>query len=133
VERALRMGRPGPYQVQAAIAAVHAEAERPEDADWEQIAVLYGELARLQPTPVVELNRAVAVAMAHGPERGLELMDPLAADLDRYQWYHSARADLLRRLDQSHEAAEAYRRALELTTNAVERHFLERRLSEVSG
>jgi RNA polymerase sigma-70 factor, ECF subfamily len=133
VERALAMGRLGRYQVQAAIAAVHAEAVRPEDTDWGQIALLYGELARLQPTPVVELNRAVAVAMADGPERGLELMDPLAGDLDGYHWYHSARADLLRRLDRRDEATVAYRRALELTTNAVERRFLERRLSEMDG
>ena len=132
-QRALGMGGPGPYQVQAAIAALHAEAERPDDTDWEQIAVLYGELVRLQPTPVVELNRAAAVAMAHGFERGLALMDPLAGDLDGYHWYHSARADLFRRLDRRDEAADAYRRALELTTNAVERRFLERRLSEVGG
>jgi RNA polymerase sigma-70 factor (ECF subfamily) len=133
VERALRMGQLGRYQVQAAIAAVHAEAVRPEDTDWDQIALLYGELARLHPTPVVELNRAVAVAMVQGPERGLALMEPLAGELDRYQWYHSARADLLRRLDRRDEASDAYRRALELTTNAVERRFLERRLSEVTG
>jgi len=133
VERALRMGQLGRYQVQAAIAAVHAEAVRPEDTDWDQIALLYGELARLHPTPVVELNRAVAVAMVQGPERGLALMNPLAADLDGYHWFHSARADLLRRLDRRDEASDAYRRALELTTNAVERRFLERRLSEVSG
>jgi RNA polymerase sigma-70 factor (ECF subfamily) len=127
------MGRPGPYQVQGAIAAVHAEASRPEDTDWAQVEVLYGELYRLQPTPVVELNRAVAVAMAHGPERGLELMAPLAADLDRYYLFHSGRADLLRRLGRANEAAEAYRRALELVANDVERRFLERRLDEVGG
>jgi RNA polymerase sigma-70 factor, ECF subfamily len=133
VERTLRMGRLGRYQVQAAIAAVHAEAVRPEDTDWEQIVLLYEELARLQPTPVVELNRAVAVAMALGPERGLGLMDPLAEELDRYHWYHSARADLLRRLDRREEAAAAYRRALELASNAVERRFLQRRIGEVTN
>jgi RNA polymerase sigma-70 factor (ECF subfamily) len=132
VERSLQMGRLGRYQVQAAIAAVHAEAMRPEDTDWDQIALLYGELARLQPTAVVELNRAVAVAMALGPEQGLGLMDPLAEELDRYHWYHSARADLLRRLDRRKEATAAYRRALELASNAVERRFLQRRISEVA-
>src|SRR5919106_1072054 len=131
LDRALRLGEPGPYQLQAAIAALHAEAASPEDTDWSQIAMLYGRLLEAQPSPVVALNRAVAVAMAEGPERGLEVMEPLAGELDRYHHFHSARADLLRRLGRREEAAEAYRRALELTANAVERRFLNRRLSEV--
>ena len=97
VERALALPGPGPYQVQAAIAALPAEAERPEATDWPQIAALYGELGPLTPSPVVELNRAAAVAMAAGPERGLELIDRLEG-LDRYQPFHAARAELLRRL-----------------------------------
>ena len=133
VERAVRGGRPGPYQVQAAIAALHATAERPQDTDWGQIALLYGRLAELQPTPVVELNRAVAVAMAEGPERGFRLLEPLARPLDRYHLFHSARADLLRRLGRNAESADAYRRALGFASNDVERRFLERRLAEVTG
>lgn len=131
VERALRIALPGPYQVQAAIAAVHAQAGRSEETDWREIGALYAELARLTPSPVVELNRAVAVAMADGPERGLELMAPLEDALDRYQWFHSARGDLLRRMGESEQAAAAYERALGLTANAVERRFLRRRLAEV--
>lgn len=132
-DRALRMRRPGPYQVQAAIAALHCQAKRASDTDWPQIAALYGELFRLQPTPVVALNRAVAVAMAGTPDDGLHLLDDaaLAAALDRYYLYHAARADLLRRAARPTEAAAAYRRALALTTNAVERAYLERRLREV--
>jgi RNA polymerase sigma-70 factor, ECF subfamily len=132
LDRALRLGAKGQYQIQAAIAALHAEAARPEDTDWRQIAMLYGRLFELQPSPVVALNRAVAVAMAEGPESGLEVMEPLARDLDRYHHFHSARADLLRRMGQRDEAAQAYKRALELTGNAVERRFLRRRLAEVS-
>jgi RNA polymerase sigma-70 factor (ECF subfamily) len=131
LERALALGRPGPYQLQAAIAALHAEAERPEETDWPQIALLYAELGRRQPSPVVELNRAVAIAMAAGPERGLELVDAIPG-LDDYYLLHAARADLLRRSGCREEAAAAYRRALELVTNPVERSFLERRLAEVS-
>jgi RNA polymerase sigma-70 factor, ECF subfamily len=133
VDRAVRMGRPGPYQVQAAIAALHARPPRAEDTDWAEIAALYGELARMQPTPVVALNKAVAVAMSEGPDRGLELMEPLAAELDEYHWFHSARADLLRRLGRREDAAGAYRRALELARNDVERRFLERRLAELTA
>jgi RNA polymerase sigma-70 factor, ECF subfamily len=133
VERALRMGSPGQYVVQAAIAALHANAARAEDTDWPQIAALYGRLAELRATPVVELNRAVAVAMAFAPERGLVLMEPLARSLDGYHLFHAARADLLRRLGRSGEAAAAYRRALSLATNDVEGRFLERRLREVEG
>ena len=134
VERALRMGRPGQYQVQAAIAALHSQADSPESTDWPQIAALYGSLSQMQPSPVVELNRAVAVAMAQSPEQGLQVMDrtEVAAPLQEYRWYHSARADLLRRLGRFEEAGAAYRRALELTTNASETRFLEGRLAEVS-
>jgi len=132
--RAARLGRPGAYQVQAAIAALHDVASRPADTDWMQIAALYGRLADLAPSPVVELNRAVAIAMADGPEAGLARLDALAADgrLADYPYFHSARADLLRRLARRPAAAEAYRRALELTTNDVERDFLAGRLAEVS-
>jgi RNA polymerase sigma-70 factor, ECF subfamily len=119
----------GPYQLQAAIAAVHCRALRPEATDWRAIATLYEQLAALAPSPIVELNRAVAVAMAEGPARGLELVDALEG-LDHYRLLHSTRADLLRRLERPTEAAEAYRRALELTTNETERAFLERRLQE---
>ncbi|MGH2545738.1 MAG: RNA polymerase sigma factor [Actinomycetota bacterium] len=133
VDRTLRLGRPGPYQIQAAVAALHAAAARPEDTDWPQIALLYGRLAELQPTPVVALNRAAAVAMADGPDSGLAMMDPLAGALDRYHLFHSARADLLRRLGRHEESADAYRRALSLASNEVERRFLERRLGEVAG
>jgi RNA polymerase sigma-70 factor (ECF subfamily) len=129
LERALSLRRPGPYQVQAAIAALHAEAETPEDTDWLQIALLYGELARLQPSPVVELNRAVAVAMADSPEAGLALLDGLP--LERYHLFHSARADLLRRAGRADEARVAYERARELATNESERAFLERRIAEL--
>jgi RNA polymerase sigma-70 factor (ECF subfamily) len=119
----------GPYQLQAAIAAVHCRALRPEATDWRAIATLYEQLVALAPSPIVELNRAVAVAMAEGPARGLELVDALEG-LDHYRLLHSTRADLLRRLERPAEAAEAYRRALELTTNETERAFLERRLQE---
>jgi RNA polymerase sigma-70 factor, ECF subfamily len=127
LERALSLGRPGPYQLQAAIAAEHAAATAPEQTDWERIAMLYGALAVLTHSPVVELNRAVAVAMADGPERGLELVDRVQG-LDGYHLLHAARADLLRRLDRQGEAEAAYRRALKLVTNEAERAFLERRL-----
>jgi RNA polymerase sigma-70 factor (ECF subfamily) len=123
----------GPYQLQAAIAAVHARAPRPEDTDWPQIAALYEALSAAAPSPVVELNRAVSVAMADGPERGLRMLEPLAEALDGYHLFHSARADLLRRLNRFDEAGAAYERALELATNPQERRFLERRLGEVRG
>jgi RNA polymerase sigma-70 factor, ECF subfamily len=124
-------GRPGPYQVQAAIAALHVQARTPQDIDWTQIAELYGTLARMTPSPVVEVNRAVAVGFASGPQAGLEVLDPFARDgaLDRYQPFHAARADLLRRAGDRSGAAHAYRRAIELTVNAVERAELERRLA----
>lgn len=129
LDAAMARRRPGPYQVQAAIAALHARAPRAEDTDWPQIAALYGRLIALAPSPVVELNRAVAVAMADGPARGLALVDALADELDGYHLFHSARADLLRRLERQDEAAAAYDRALQLATNPAERAFLERRLA----
>ncbi len=132
--RTLPLRRPGPYQIQAAIAAVHAEARRAEDTDWVQISALYEELALLAPGPVVELNRAVAVAMADGPAVGLAIIEQIADSgaLGAYPWLHSARADLLRRLGRFEEAARAYARARELITNPVDRAFLDRRLAEVS-
>ena len=132
VEEALR-GGPGPFAVQAAIAALHCQASRAEDTDWPQIIRLYDLLERLQPSPVVSLNRAVAVAMVDGPRPALVLIDELAAngELDSYHLLHAARADLLRRLGSSAEAAKSYARALEVATNDSERRFLERRLREV--
>ncbi len=131
VERALRGGSPGPYAVQAAIAALHATAPSVEQTDWPQIAALYGELVRLYPSPVVELNRAVAIAMAHGYEQGLALLERI--DLPGYHLLPAARADLLRRLGRFPQAAMAYREALALAGNEAERRFLERRLAEVWG
>ena len=119
--------RPGPYQVQAAIAALHAQAPRPEDTDWPEIATLYRVLRLMSPSPVIELNWAVAVAMADGPDAGLALMEPLADDLDRYHLFHAARADLLRRTGRGEEAKAAYQRALELVTNPIERKYLQQR------
>jgi len=133
VERALRGGA-GLYGLQAAIAALHARAARPEDTDWRQIAMLYQVLEEVHPSPVVTLNRAVAVAMAEGAERGLAVVDA-AADggaLEGYHLLHAVRADLLRRMGQRSQAAEAYRRALALVGNEAERRFLQRRLAEVS-
>ena len=127
LERALSHRRPGSYQLQAAIAALHVEEG---ETDWPQIAALYDELARLEPTPIVELNRAVAVAMAHGPEFGLELVERI--DLPEYHLLHAARADFLRQLDRRPEAADAYRAALALEMNAADRAFLERRLEDVT-
>jgi RNA polymerase sigma-70 factor (ECF subfamily) len=131
-------GGPGPYALQAAIAACHAAAPTATQTDWRQIAALYRLLARVQPSPVVELNRAVAVAQAEGPEKGLALLDALDARdgdsaLAGYHLLPAARADLLRRLGRRPEAAAAYRRALELAGNPAERRFLERRLAEVEG
>jgi RNA polymerase sigma-70 factor (ECF subfamily) len=126
LERALSHRRPGTYQLQAAIAALHVEDG---ETDWPQIAALYGELARFEPSPIVELNRAVAVAMAEGPENGLMLVERI--DLPEYHLLHATRADLLRRLERREEAAAAYRAALALEMNAGDRAFLERRLAEV--
>ena len=122
----------GFYALQAAIAAEHARAATPEETDWRRIAFLYDLLAQVAPGPVVELNRAVAVAFSEGEERGLELMAGLDDDLGSYHFLYSARADLLRRLGRDEEAAEAYVRALELTRQPTERAFLERRLAEVT-
>ncbi len=135
VERALVERRPGPYQLQAAIAALHDEALTPAATDWTQIVTLYVALQRMTPSPVVELNLAAAVAMADGPAVGLAMMDGIAAagELETYPYLHSARADLLRRIERWSEAEAAYRRALALTTNDPERSFLAGRLSEVEG
>jgi RNA polymerase sigma-70 factor (ECF subfamily) len=130
LDAAVATRRPGPYQVQAAIAALHARAPRPEDTDWPEIATLYRVLMAMSPSPVIELNRAVAVAMADGPDAGLALMEPLADELDRYHLFHAARADLLRRSGRPGEAKAAYRRAVELVTNPVERRYLMQRLSQ---
>jgi len=135
LESALRQRRTGPYQVQAAIAACHDSAARPEDTDWHEIALLYEELSLLAPSPVVELNRAVAVAMARGPEAGLDLVDQLdaAGTLTGYHLLAATRADLLRRLDRRDEAAAAYREALGLVGGDAERRYLQRRLAEVTA
>ena len=133
VERAMRMRRIGAYQLQAAIAAVHDEATTARETDWVQILGLYEVLARIQPSTVVELNRAVALAMVAGPAAGLEVVDAIhrSGTLDGYLHLHSARADLLRRLDRRDESMAAYARALELATNEPERVFLQGRLKEL--
>ncbi len=135
LERALRMRHPGPYQIQAAIAALHDAAPSAQATDWRQIAALYARLAAQAPSPVVELNRAVAIAMSDGPAAGLVLVDAVSASgqLDAYPYLHAARADLLRRLGRRDEAASAYRRARELTANAPEQAYLDRRIREVTG
>ena len=137
-QRALGPGRPssarppGPYALQATIAVEHATARRPEDTRWARIRHLYDWLLRVQPSPVIELNRAVAIAMAESPQAGLDAMDRIDA-LDEYVHMHAARADLLRRLERREDAIAAYRRALELTPSPVEQSFLERRLAEIDG
>jgi RNA polymerase sigma-70 factor (ECF subfamily) len=132
VEEALR-GEPGPFALEAAIAAEHCKAARPEDTNWSQIVNLYDLLSEVMPSPIVSLNRAVAVAMAQGPQPALELIDELAAsgELDDYHLLHAARADMLRRLGDNEAAAESYEAALKLATNDSERRFLERRLREM--
>jgi RNA polymerase sigma-70 factor (ECF subfamily) len=120
------------YQLQAAIAAMHAQADSPEATDWGEIADLYSALLRIHDTPVVRLNRAVALAMAEGPEVGLLLVEGLDADLPNFHPLHAARADLLRRAGRQAEAAAAYERAIALCGNAVERRYLEHRLAEIS-
>ena len=132
VERALAMRRVGPYQLQAAIAAVHCEAETATDTDWRQIVALYEELMRISSSPVVALNHAAAVAMSDGYDRGLHLMEAAGAGgrLDKYYLFHAARADLLRRLHRLDEAHAAYQTALSLTTNRVEQNYIRRRLKE---
>jgi RNA polymerase sigma-70 factor (ECF subfamily) len=126
VRACLRRNQPGPFQIQAAIAAVHADAPTPDATDWSQIITLYDQLFALRPHPVVALNRAVAVAELHGPAEGLAALEIDTATLGNYQPYHAARADLLARTGRRDEALGAYDRAIELTTNAVERDFLVR-------
>jgi RNA polymerase sigma-70 factor (ECF subfamily) len=132
VREALRDGA-GPYALQAAIAAVHCQTKRPQDTDWWQIVELYTRLEVLQPSPVVTLNRAVAVAMAEGPRAALQIMDQIAssAELEDYHLLHAARADMLRRLGKTEEALSSYRRAVQLVKNESEKSFLERRVREM--
>ena len=134
IEKALNIGRPGPYQLQAAIAALHSQAEKPEATDWQQIAELYKRLFELNPSPVIALNHAVAVAMSAGLEKGLKRIDDLGVSgaLDHYYLFHAARADLLRRLNRRVEAAEAYEHAASLATNRIEQDFLKRRLRDIN-
>jgi RNA polymerase sigma-70 factor, ECF subfamily len=135
LDAAIRLGRPGPYQVMAAIAACHASASTPAATDWTEIAVLYQRLSQMIPSPVVALNRAVAVAMADGPTAGLRLVEQLeqSGALSGYYLLPATRADLLRRLGRSHQAAAAYRRALELAPTGAERRYLSKRLAETSA
>jgi RNA polymerase sigma-70 factor (ECF subfamily) len=134
-ERALRRRRAGPFQLQAAIAACHAIAPTAAQTDWPQIVGLYTELARIAPSPIVDLNRAVAIGMADGPEAALALVDPIgeSGQLDGYYLFHATRADLLRRADREPESLASYRRALELAPTDAERRFLRRRLSTIAG
>jgi RNA polymerase sigma-70 factor (ECF subfamily) len=134
LERASFLGPPGPYQLQAAIAGVHARAATADATDWPRIVALYDRLVTVMPSPVVALNRAVAVSMARGPERGLAIVDSLAqsGDLDGYHLLHSTRAELLARVGRSSEALEEFTRALDLATNDVDRRHLERRLAELA-
>ena len=135
VETALAMRSAGPYQLQAAIAALHAQAPVGQQTDWAQIAALYAELAKVNPSPVILLNRAVAIGMSEGPERGLAMIDSLgiAGALDQYYLLHAARADLFRRLGRTDAAVASYRRAASLVTNDIERRYLEQRLQECEG
>ena len=134
VDTALRLRNVGPYQLQSAIAALHAQADAYEQTDWRQINALYVELYSLSRTPVIALNHAVAIAMSEGIEKGLRRVDEIGADgaLDDYHLFHAARADLLRRLGRTLEAIKAYSRALELTRNPVEQNYLRRRLIELT-
>jgi RNA polymerase sigma-70 factor (ECF subfamily) len=135
LDEALLLRQPGSYQIQAAISGLHATAKRPSDTDWLQIAALYGRLYQFNPSPVIALNHAVAVGMAHTPQQGLKLL--MACNqhgvLDNYRFFHSARADLLRRDGRFPEAHAAYSQALSLTDNQVEQTFLQRRLQEVAS
>jgi RNA polymerase sigma-70 factor (ECF subfamily) len=135
VEKALRSGPVGPYQLQAAIAALHAQAKTPIETDWNQIAALYGRLLEFNPSSVIALNHAVAIAMSAGFEEGLRRIDAIGAthELDGYYLLHAARADILRRMNRFREAADAYRRALTLTTNRIEQDFLARRLAALES
>ncbi len=134
VEQALRLHRVGPYQLQAAIAALHAEAKTAVETDWRQIVALYRELMRINPSPIIALNHAAAVAMSEGLEEGLALLEEAGGSgkLESYYVFHAARADLLRRLNRFEEARDAYSRALSLTTNEVEQKHIHRRLTELS-
>ncbi len=134
LERALRTNLPGPYQVQAAIAACHSTARHAHDTDWREIAALYGELLRYEPTPVHEANRAVAVAMAEGPAAGLVILDTVAhhPQLARWPALHVARADLLQRLGRTADATDAYRAALQLDPGPAERNFIQRQLHQLT-
>jgi len=131
VNQALRLGQLGTYQLQAAIGALHAESRTAEETDWEQIAALYQRLFDMNPSPVIALNQAVAVAMSAGLQAGLQRIDTLGAsgELDGYYLFHAARADIFRRLDRRKEAIEAYRKALTLATNGIEQEFLRKRLA----
>jgi RNA polymerase sigma-70 factor (ECF subfamily) len=133
LEQALRMKKTGPYQIQAAISALHVQAERAEETDWPQIAALYGMLWRMAPSPIVELNRSVAVAMADGPLAGLALLDrsEMQHALAGYHLFHAVRADLLQRAGRLTEASSAYKQALTLCQNEHDRAYLHRRLAEV--
>jgi RNA polymerase sigma-70 factor (ECF subfamily) len=134
IERALLQGRVGPYQLQAAIAAVHAEASSAEETDWAQITALYRELMRLNPSPIIALNHAAAVTMLEGPEAGLRLIEGVgrSGKLENYYLFHAARADVLRRLKRFAESTSAYERAIELTTNEVERRYMRRRIEKIA-
>ena len=134
LDKAVHLRHPGPYQIQAAISALHAQSKHPEATDWSQIAVLYARLIEMTPSPVVMLNHAVAIAMAQGPDYGLELLTRLEASqqLENYVPYHAARADLLRRAGQLSTAQESYTKALKLTQNKIERNFFQRRLQEIA-
>ena len=131
LDEALILHDPGPYQVQAAISALHAEAQTADSTDWRQIAALYGTLLQMTPSIVVEVNRAVAVAMAESAQVGLEMLLRLEPQADGFYPYHAARADLLRRMNQREAAADAYQRALDLCGNSTERAYLQRRLDEM--
>jgi RNA polymerase sigma-70 factor, ECF subfamily len=135
LETALRAGRPGPYQLHAAIAACHSTARRYMDTDWRQIALLYGELVRLEPSPVVEANRAVAIAMAQGPAEGLAVLERVGRHPQLSAWpqLHLARADMLTRSGRDAEAQAAYREVLALDASPAEQAFAERRLRELEG
>ncbi|MBV8904212.1 MAG: RNA polymerase sigma factor [Acidobacteriia bacterium] len=134
IEQALRMLRPGPYQIQGAIAAVHAEAATAEDTDWRQIAILYEQLLHYERSPVIELNRAVAVSFAASPIEGLSLLEEMerTGALDQYAPFHLARADMFRRLDRTERAWDCYRRALPVAQNELVRHFIEQRMQQTS-
>jgi RNA polymerase sigma-70 factor (ECF subfamily) len=132
VDKALQLRHPGPYQIQAAISALHARARSPRATDWPQIAALYAELRRRVDSPIIQLNQAVAIAMATGPLAALNLLEPLAGELSAFAPYHLARADMLRRTNQVEAARRAYRQALDLTRNQVERDFILTRIAALA-